>query len=153
MQLSDFLSQHPIIAIGLAIGLLHLIRIAYAMRQGVVWVLQAFFVALIVTVIAQAFAASKGIQGQSGEGVGIFFGAIAFGMFPKRSRHIPSQVKKHVVGAYSKGGRKYDSREHHLDHIVPFSKGGSHTPDNLRVVPKKRNLKKGAKMPTPADWL
>jgi len=30
----------------------------------------------------------------------------------------------------------------HVDHIIPVSRGGLHTPDNLQVVPAKWNLRK-----------
>ena len=30
----------------------------------------------------------------------------------------------------------------HVDHIVPLSKGGKHTPQNLQIVPAKWNLRK-----------
>ncbi len=36
---------------------------------------------------------------------------------------------------------------HHVDHIIPVSKGGAHRWDNLRIVPAIVNLKKGASMP------
>lgn len=36
---------------------------------------------------------------------------------------------------------------HHVDHIIPLSKGGLHHEDNLQVIPAAENLSKGAKMP------
>jgi 5-methylcytosine-specific restriction endonuclease McrA len=35
---------------------------------------------------------------------------------------------------------------HHVDHIVPISKGGLHHQDNLQVLTKKENLSKGNKI-------
>jgi RNA polymerase sigma factor (sigma-70 family) len=36
--------------------------------------------------------------------------------------------------------------EHHVDHIFPISKGGLHTPDNLRVITAKENMMKRDKI-------
>jgi 5-methylcytosine-specific restriction endonuclease McrA len=36
--------------------------------------------------------------------------------------------------------------KHHVDHIIPLSKGGSHKTENLRVVPAVVNLRKRAKL-------
>ena len=33
----------------------------------------------------------------------------------------------------------------HIDHIKPLAKGGAHHPDNLRIIPAKENLSKGAR--------
>jgi hypothetical protein len=64
----------------------------------------------------------------------------------RRSRYIPKSIKRAVIARDLKG-EEYDSSKHHIDHVWPFSKGGSNTSDNLRVVEKKRNLRKGAKRP------
>jgi hypothetical protein len=64
----------------------------------------------------------------------------------RRSRYISKSVKRAVIARDMKD-EPYDSAKHHIDHVWPFSKGGSHTTDNLRVIEKKKNLKKGAKRP------
>lgn len=77
----------------------------------------------------------------------ILFGLLALLFIKqKRSRNIPAHVKRAVIARDLKG-EKYDSRKHHIDHKWAFSRGGSHTTDNLRVIAKKANLKKGAKKP------
>jgi hypothetical protein len=68
----------------------------------------------------------------------------------KRSRYIPKSTRRAVIKRDLKGG-KFDSQKHHIDHVWPFSKGGSHTIDNLRVLEKKKNLQKGAKRPRMRD--
>ncbi len=68
----------------------------------------------------------------------------------KRPRSIPKSVRKAVIERDLKG-EQFDLERHHVDHVWPFSKGGSHTSDNLRVIEKKRNLKKGAKRPRMRD--
>jgi len=35
---------------------------------------------------------------------------------------------------------------HHVDHIIPVSKGGEHHPDNLQILTAEQNLKKGARI-------
>ncbi len=64
----------------------------------------------------------------------------------RRSRHYPKSVKRAVIARDLKD-EKYDPTKHHIDHVWPFARGGSHTTDNLRVIEKKKNLKKGAKRP------
>ncbi|HVU19145.1 MAG TPA: HNH endonuclease signature motif containing protein [Rhizomicrobium sp.] len=64
----------------------------------------------------------------------------------ERSRHIPAHVRRAVIARDLKG-EPFDSTKHHIDHIVPFSRGGSHTTDNLRVVRKRDNLRKGKRRP------
>ena len=68
----------------------------------------------------------------------------------KRSRYIPKATRRAVVARDLKG-EKFDSQKHHVDHVWPFAKGGSHTADNLRVIEKKKNLQKGAKRPRMRD--
>ena len=65
---------------------------------------------------------------------------------PKRARYIPAWVRKAVVARDLKG-QPVDPRTHHIDHVVPYSKYGDHSPENLRVVPKDYNLRRGARMP------
>jgi hypothetical protein len=65
---------------------------------------------------------------------------------PKRSRYIPKQIRDAVTKRDLKG-KPFDSSKHHIDHRWPFSRWGGHTLKNLRVIPKKKNLQKGAKRP------
>ena len=64
----------------------------------------------------------------------------------KRSRYVPKSTRRAVIARDLKG-EEYDSQKHHIDHVWPFARGGSHTNDNLRVIQKKKNLQKGAKRP------
>jgi len=36
--------------------------------------------------------------------------------------------------------------QHHVDHIIPLSKGGLHHQDNLQILTAKENLRKGSKL-------
>jgi hypothetical protein len=79
----------------------------------------------------------------AGFGALIFFGR---GQSKRRSRYIPKATRRAVIERDLKG-EKFDPEKHHVDHVWPFSRGGSHTADNLRVIGKKKNLRKGAKRP------
>jgi len=68
----------------------------------------------------------------------------------KRSRYISRATRRAVIARDLKS-EHYDPLKHHIDHVWPFSRGGSHTTDNLRVIEKKKNLKKGAKRPRMRD--
>lgn len=43
--------------------------------------------------------------------------------------------------------RRVTWRDLHLDHVIPLSRGGSHTEDNIRVTHAKCNLRKNRKLP------
>ncbi len=42
--------------------------------------------------------------------------------------------------------RRLNGENVHVDHIIPISKGGQHSPSNLQIVPAKDNLHKGNKV-------
>jgi len=66
--------------------------------------------------------------------------------FKPRSRYIPASVKRKAKAEFElRTGTKFNSRKHEYDHEVPFSRGGSHTTDNVRVVEKRKNRSKSSK--------
>jgi hypothetical protein len=68
--------------------------------------------------------------------------------FKTRSRYVPASVKRKAKAEFElKTGTKFNPRKHEFDHDVPFSRGGSHTTDNIRVREKKANRSKGVKSP------
>jgi hypothetical protein len=79
---------------------------------------------------------------------GVVAALIVMSRMPGRSRHIPKSVRRKKIAEFEyRTGKKFNPRKHELDHEVPFSRGGSHTDDNLRVVEKRKNRAKGAKSP------
>src|SRR5487761_66833 len=67
---------------------------------------------------------------------------------PSRSRYVKRSERKKAIARYeSKTKRKFNRRIHHIDHVVPFSKGGGGTADNLQVLERKENLAKGSRTP------
>ena len=82
-----------------------------------------------------------------------FVALICFGRWKKRekrSRYIPKATRRAVIERDLKG-ETFDPEKHHIDHVWPHSKGGSNTADNLRVIAKEKNLRKGAKRPRMRD--
>lgn len=66
---------------------------------------------------------------------------------PGRRRYIPKSERRKAIARFELTGRKFNPRVHDLDHVIPFSKGGSSTADNLRVTERRKNRAKGAKSP------
>jgi len=63
-----------------------------------------------------------------------------------RNRYVSASVKRRARAEFElKTGTKFNPRKHEYDHEVPFSRGGSHTSDNVRVVEREKNRSKGAK--------
>jgi len=64
-----------------------------------------------------------------------------------KERHIPSHVQKEVWERDKGECVKCGSRENlEFDHIIPFSKGGSNTVKNIRVLCKVCNSRKSDKI-------
>jgi hypothetical protein len=70
---------------------------------------------------------------------------------PRTDRRIPRKVRRAVIARDLKGER-FDPKRHDIDHIVPFSKGGDHSEENLRVMPRSENRRRGAGMPKFKDF-
>ncbi len=45
------------------------------------------------------------------------------------------------------GAGPLESGNIHLDHVIPLCKGGSHTPDNMRVACRRCNMRKHTRLP------
>jgi hypothetical protein len=90
-------------------------------------------------------------------GLAFFIGAGTQWLFvapPKRDRRIPAAVRREVIDRdLTSKGLKWDPAKYHIDHIVAFSDGGDHSPRNLRVLEKHKNLRKGSKRPGVRDFL
>jgi hypothetical protein len=66
---------------------------------------------------------------------------------PRRSRYVARSEKRKAIARFERSGKRYDPKKHHIDHVVPYSRGGSSKADNLRVLEKERNLAKSDRSP------
>ena len=73
----------------------------------------------------------------------------------RRTRHIPAKSKhlakaKYIQEFYNdpkNEGKRMRMKDLEHDHEFPFSKGGGHDPENIRLITRKENRKKGSKRP------
>jgi hypothetical protein len=109
---------------------------------------KAVIVFCISTVILTTIRMRTNLEPSQEQVIAALVALVFFGQWNsrKRSRYIPKSVKRAVIARDMKD-EEYDPAKHHIDHVWPFAKGGSHTTDNLRVIEKKKNLKKRAKRP------
>ena len=71
----------------------------------------------------------------------------------KISRHIPVASKRLAWGRFlleyysnpANVGKPLRAQDYEYDHIIALAQGGTHDPENIRVIPKKENRAKGAK--------
>ena len=137
-----------IVAIGAVIAIYWLRALRLA-REGARLFLRNLAKSALVFLVA-AIALAEGVHLPEGQVQGLS-ACIAFIAFirwqsRKRSRYVPSATRRAITARDLKG-EPLDSQKHHIDHVWPHSRGGSNTADNLRVIDKTKNLRKGAKRP------
>lgn len=129
--------------------LIYWIRIARGAREGLRWKLQCIARALIGYTVAVWLMLVTGQQVPIVLIVGVMAAVLAGNSVPRRSRGVPARIRRSVIAAWeAETGKTFDSREYEIDHVVPFSRGGSHTEDNLRIISRRSNRRKGRRLPT-----
>jgi hypothetical protein len=137
----------PVYAIVGAVGFALLLGI-YRRRERYVYkfkLILSMEIAYLAGVVISAYLGRKEMEP-------ILWGLLAaFVVFIRtkpRSRHISAAVRRKKEAEFVlRTGKKFNPRKHELDHEVAFSKGGSNTEDNLRVVEKGKNRSKGSRSP------
>jgi hypothetical protein len=140
---NDWLDVAIIVGIGLPI-LLGLSRRREAIRSALrrmIAIGACYF--LVVVVLAE-----NGWKGTQAVVAGVFSALVLNALIPRRSRYIPKSERRKAIARYeSATSRKFNPHFQEIDHVIPFSKGGSNTADNLKVVGRRANRSKGAKSP------
>lgn len=134
--------------LGVFVLLFFLLRSAYPRRQY--YRFKAREIIAMESAYLIGVAVSAGLGARNFEPIlwGLLLGLVVYIRLPRRSRHVPAAVRRRAVARYEmETGKKFNSRTHEVDHVVPFRRGGSHTFDNLRVIEKSKNRSKGAKSP------
>jgi HNH endonuclease len=149
-------SLSPVIVVGLLILAWYLYQIASRKREWIGYkVKQAVALLAVYIVGATVLGAwqrvpvleAAVISGLAGLGLAALVG-------PPKGGRVPKAVRKQVIARdLTAKGLEWDPSRYHIDHIVPFSRGGDNSPRNLRVVEKQKNLRKGDRMPRPWDFL
>jgi hypothetical protein len=142
----DELLNHLVLIVAV-LGVLYLLRVVFLAREGIRLALKRVIFGGLLMFVVQQTAPSFGLKAGDAEIVAAITGVFGALVIPNRSRRIPARVRKRVIERHLKSGGEYDPKQHDIDHVVPFSRGGSHSEENLRVLPKKDNRRKGAKMP------
>ena len=67
---------------------------------------------------------------------------------PRHSRrYIRRRDRRRAIAEFERHGERYDSKKHEIDHVVPYSRGGGNTIDNLKVIAKAKNRAKSDRPP------
>jgi len=97
------------------------------------------------------------IDNQTAGGILLFFLILIIGTgYRKRSRYIRARDKRLTEARHAlewdrnpeTRDKPYRRKQFEIDHRVPYSRGGSNKAHNLKLIPKKENRRKGAKMPS-----
>ena len=140
-----------IFIVGSVVGLywLRALRLARQGARRFIWnSVKAFVVFYLLVAALNGMSLKTHLTHGQEQVIAGFVAVLCFGRLKrkKRPRAIPRATRRAVIERDLKGER-FDPEKHQIDHVWPFSKGGSHTTDNLRVLDKKKNLQKGAKRP------
>jgi hypothetical protein len=132
------------------------IQVARRKREVIRFKLRRVSVYIACILIGIAVIPSHGYTVQDAALFSMFVGTTAAFVLirpPRTGRGIPKSVRRNVIARYEATGKKFDPKLHDMDHIVPFSKGGDHSEENLRVVDRSTNRRRGAEMPKFRDLI
>jgi hypothetical protein len=146
-----------VIFVGVVVFAWYIIQVALRKKEAIRHKLKGAVVAITVYLVMAIVLSRQGLPAVEAVLLGALAGLGSAWLLvkpPARERRIPKGLRRQVIARdLTSKGLKWDPAKHHIDHVVPFSRGGDNSLRNLRVVEKKRNLRKGGKMPSFLDFL
>jgi hypothetical protein len=150
-------SVNLVVVVGVGILAWYLYQIGSRKMERVRYKVRRAIAALAVYLVAAVALSRQGLPPMEAASFGALAGMGAAWLLvkpPKGGRRIPTAVRREVIARdLTSKGLKWDRTKHHIDHLVPFSRGGDNSVKNLRVIEKQKNLRKGGKMPGFWDFL
>lgn len=121
----------------------------YRRRDEIRYRVSRFVAGVLIYLLTGYIAAQQGLKAPQAVGLAVLVTLAASAVFPKRkrSRYVRAAERRKVIAQHELSGKKFRKGKDELDHEIPVSRGGSSTADNLRVVSRKENRRKGAKSP------
>ena len=145
-----------IVLIGAAIPAWYFYQVATRKKERIRFKLRRMIIYVIVYLPVAGLLNSQGLPPLESGLIAILAGFGAAWVLvkaPSESRRMPMAIRREVIARdLTSKELEWDSTKHHLDHIVPLSRGGDHSVRNLRVVTREANLRKGKKMPGFRDF-
>jgi hypothetical protein len=146
-----------VVIVGVALLAWYLYQISSRKQERIRYKIKRTVVGLVVYLIAALALSKQGISPFEAVIVGVLAGmgcAWLLVKAPKSDRRIPTAIRREVIARdLTSKGLRWDPEKYHIDHVVPFSRGGDNSARNLRVIERHKNLRKGARMPGFWDFL
>jgi len=131
----------------IVLGLIVIVASILRRTEWIRHVLRALLAASIVAVIVFVVLVDGQRMPQQDATIAVAVaGLLTLGLFPRRRRYVRRSERRKAIARFElETGKKYNPRLHELDHEVPFSRGGNSSADNLRVIDRRANRRKGSR--------
>jgi hypothetical protein len=131
------------VIVGIAIIAWYLYQIGSRKKERVRYKIKRIVVALAIYLVAALVLNRQGLPPLEAVVVGLLAGLGCAWLLinpPRSDRRIPAAVRREVIARdLTSKGLKWDPAKYHIDHMVPFSRGGDNSPRNLRVIERHKN--------------